>query len=770
MGLLNLLKRSRASVPVPDVGRASIFFNVDTGLPEFRDSTGFYDLRGPQGIQGVPGTGTSLEEVQDFIGQTLVDSNNIDVTYDDTGNVETFVGRSKYMGTVTGASKTYSITDIGGFYERSNGGVAMTDVLPAMTVLDNGYTVEVHNTDSTATISFTGTPNTTVIGTSATTYVLQPLCRQTFKWTGTKWLFGAGNANLIKAPTAGTASKGSLITFTDPTGRQSVISGRGVAYVSILDFGADRTGQQPITQALNDAIAALGGGGGVVEFPPGTYLENSQPYDVVANNVTLYAPAGPNATVLKTTNTTGDQLRLSGYGCRVMGLNFQGPGVSTTSQKTSGVGLDVRSQEGFVQNCSFAYQYDSLRVGGGLVDVDDVWVRFFNRHGIVVDNNSDHRISRASMVNAGATLPSGAGIYVTQTASLVLDMLNIIASNIALDIAPATGVTIPSVKGTSCFFDTSAVGLNMTSGGAFFRSEFTNCWFSSMSTAGIRLAPAAGGSVDGVTFVNCDIYNNVGGTTTGVDTNALCGKWKMVGCSVAGWTTGINLVAGTNHYPTIIANTVGAVSAFGQNGTGIFVGAGIFKGLLISNNDVNDNGIRIFNNGASGQSYESFEITNNVGHLLKGGLQSATAPIATAGTASTKIFSGGIPAHSVGAGQNFRVRFGGLSSSTGTLICRLHAGPAGTTADTVIWTSTTSAAQVANQHAQGDLFITVRTPGAAGVISAEGFVIAGGVALNTLTGAAITPTVNTTVPWFLTLAITCSVGTFTVTNVVVQAL
>ena len=132
-----------------------------------------------------------------------------------------------FAGRVTATSKTYTALDRGYFYERINGGSAMTDTLPTLTntTADIGYTVGVHNKGTTVaeTITFTdGAGN--VIGDSATSYTLQYGCRQTFIWTGTKWLFGAGNGNLTKSPTVAPVAS-NLAAFTDTTGRQLIDSG-----------------------------------------------------------------------------------------------------------------------------------------------------------------------------------------------------------------------------------------------------------------------------------------------------------------------------------------------------------------------------------------------------------------------------------------------------------------------------------------------------------------------------------------------------------------
>ncbi len=153
-----------------------------------------------------------------------------------------------------------------------------------------------------------------------------------------------------------------------------------------------------------------------------------------------------------------------------------------------------------------------------------------------------------------------------------------------------------------------------------------------MSSAGVRLGPTTASGVDGITFVNCDIYNNVGGTTVGFHVStANVGKWKMMGCSIAGWTSGITLTAGTAHFPTILGNTIGAVSAFAANTTGITVGAGTYKGLVITANDVVDNGAAIslgVVTPTAGQA-SSYRITDNAGINPRGAVTTPAVPAST---------------------------------------------------------------------------------------------------------------------------------------------
>jgi hypothetical protein len=163
-------------------------------------------------------------------------------------------------------------------------------------------------------------------------------------------------------------------------------------------------------------------------------------------------------------------------------------------------------------------------------------------------------------------------------------------------------------------------------------------------------------------------------------------------------------------------------------------------------------------------------VTDNVGHLITGSIGNLVATAVTSGTGNTALLVARVPANAVAAGQVFRYKLLGVSSSTGTLIFRVHAGVNGSVADAQVWQSITSAAQVANQRAGFEGLLTVRAAGAAGSAQAEALGFAQAALLPTLVAAVTTPTVNTAGAWFITLAVTCSIGSFTAQQAVVEAL
>lgn len=532
--------------------------------------------------------------------------------------------------------------------------------------------------------------------------------------------------------------------------------------VNVLDFGADPTGATSSRTAFTNAIAALPASGGVIHIPSGTYDLGGTAFVLSKAHVTFRGASRYN-TVLLTNSTTEDILQVAEFYCNVEDLTFRGPFTGTVEfpTKTAGVGVNAMPAGAYtmVRRCSFQAMFTGIRLGNVLSCADDVEIRYFKNSGIIVDHNSDHQINLAIMDNNTGALPVGGGIQVFQAASLLLSNCNIIHANFCLDIAPAGGVTIPSVKGVNCFFDTSAVGLNMTSAGSFFRSEFTNCWFSSMSTAGIRLSPTGSNGVDGITFVNCDIYNNVGGTTNGVLIGtANVGKWKMVGCSVAGWTNGLNLQAGSAHFPTIIGNTIGAVSAFSANGTGVVLGAGAYKGIVLTNNDVVDN-VAAANIGAVTTTAGNFTIIENAG--INPIPVASVADVAFTNTVLAESPTLTIPANTMTAGRTLEFELFGSAINTtagSNLVATVLVNGAAVTTITGALGTTAVAAPGRGFMVQGA--ITFRSAGAAGTIIAGGVMGVNNLANFTANQTAVT-TVNTTAAITVAIRINTSAATST---------
>ena len=142
----------------------------------------------------------------------------------------------------------------------------------------------------------------------------------------------------------------------------------------------------------------------------------------------------------------------------------------------------------------------------------------------------------------------------------------------------------------------------------------------------------------------------------------------------------------------------------------------------------------------------------------------------TSGVGETLLHKATIPGSAVMAGDAFRIKMHGISSSTGTLIFRIRIGVLGTIGDTQSWISVTSAAQVANSRAGIDCTVYMTAVGAGGSARAEGDAICSALILPTVVAAQANTAINTTSIWYIDVTCTCSVGTYTCLMCVIEAL
>jgi hypothetical protein len=130
---------------------------------------------------------------------------------------------------------------------------------------------------------------------------------------------------------------------------------------------------------------------------------------------------------------------------------------------------------------------------------------------IRIDGGLDITLADICTDAAGGSQPF-AGIYIDNAGDVSIEDCQILHAGQALYLNPGAGQTITSVFANNSFFDNSARGLyGNAAGGAIARCIFDECWFSSSTNEGIRLATSAGGTIDGMDFINPHIFLNGGG-------------------------------------------------------------------------------------------------------------------------------------------------------------------------------------------------------------------------------------------------------------------
>ena len=124
-------------------------------------------------------------------------------------------------------------------------------------------------------------------------------------------------------------------------------------------------------------------------------------------------------------------------------------------------------------------------------------------------------------------------------------------------------------------------------------------------------------------------------------------------------------------------------------------------------------------------------------------------------TTETVVAKWSLPANSVSIGDSFGIKVGYQSGSTGTVAWKIRIGANGTTADTIVTTITTSAAQVANAYGFLEATVMVNT---ATTMQGNGKAQHVAVVLGTITGVIAKATINTANPIHISVTAVVSVA------------
>ena len=159
------------------------------------------------------------------------------------------------------------------------------------------------------------------------------------------------------------------------------------APVNVLDFGADPTGVVNSSTAIANAISALPAGGGVVTFPPGTYLGHI--------------------------NINRSNVRINGFGVTLVsdGTN---PAIKIQIPSDTLVNACVY---GFTINGLNAATHGVRIVRATRVMIDNLFIRNFNDHGVYITGDGSGSVTQIQVqmcrIDSGnAPAPGSAGIRI----------------------------------------------------------------------------------------------------------------------------------------------------------------------------------------------------------------------------------------------------------------------------------------------------------------------------------------------------------------------
>ena len=331
----------------------------------------------------------------------------------------------------------------------------------------------------------------------------------------------------------------------------SVFDQGGAIYnVKASAYGAVGNGTTDDTAAIKSAIAAANnsGKGGIVYFPPGTYLVSSvldlgyANGGTVSNGISLIG-AGPGASLIKSSSsfTTGEIVTITQKNnCSIRHLTITAATVRTSGAaiKISGNGSNSPSSylpsSTTVDDVDLEKQFIGIDItdasgsgperGAWVIRIDRGEWRSFAANGIGcwirTVYGGQHFVSNILMsgpVYGEATQPA-AGIRVQATGDLTLHAVTTIQTTDGLLVDPGSGQTVAALFCTSCDFDTPGSGngitINADGGGQAVQLNFVNCWTNnSQVNNGIYI----GGNVDRVNIIGHRAYRNY---TNGIWVNA----------------------------------------------------------------------------------------------------------------------------------------------------------------------------------------------------------------------------------------------------------
>ena len=558
---------------------------------------------------------------------------------------------------------------------------------------------------------------------------------------------------------------------------------------NVCDYGAKgdgATNDSAAIQAAIDAAKAAGVSGRGVDlfFPAGIYaLATATPLTLVGNNVTLIGEGWQSTVLYYTAGTTGDVLQIGDGATSCAGLGLRDMSIWKSAAGTAGINLKInKCNDVTIRNFVINNGFDGIRVLGTSIKV---WIENGEINncgvttgiGIQVTNGvaGDTYIGNIVMSNNPANKPA-AGIQITETGHLRILGCNVTSFIQGLHVNPGASQDVNYLYIDETLFDscgTHGAQFSPTNATGRIRSVVSmNSWYAGTTTTGaatfgLEIGPGtAGSTVDGLTFIGARVLNNQRhgvGITYASATNLSFTDCTVSGNGQEGSNTydAVNVVANVNNLSFVDSKLCQSGTAANQQRHAFNIAAGTSAGIQVVNNQCAPNGTV-----GAGGSYLLIGALTGGNNLIQfnnpqvAGSTAYTMPatVATSGTGDTLIFSAKIPANSIKIGDTFSIETHGISSSTGTLIFRVHAGANGSVADTTAWVALTSAAQAANQRAGFRGLLTVRS---LTTVQCEALGYAQAALLPTVISAVATTTITSTAAWFITISCTCSVGTWT---------
>ncbi len=413
------------------------------------------------------------------------------------------------------------------------------------------------------------------------------------------------------------AGTGQVYTPPFTGGVATTVSAKLAQTVSVIDFGADPTGNADSTAAFTNAATALTVGGGTIYLPPGTYKFSSitLPAGVVLSG------AGVFASTLKCTSATATAIFMNSA-TELMNLQ-----ITSAVTRTAGYYVDIEGNGVRIENCQFSGYFIAISVGvigGTLPSYPTISnCSFFNpvvatgAGGIQLLN-----FSNAALFNLLLTGPTGTqpdfGVRVQNGDTSFLTYCNITLHGKALVTDVPVSSNCYALNAVACAFDSAGTitggatvsCAELTPSGGLYDTKFSNCWFGiSSAKFGANLAPNGAGVINGISFDGCEFVRN--GDSGLLAAGAGVTNWVVTGGGSGGNTNnGIRAASGTTHF-TITGHHTGNWGGYANNNYGIEIDStGADYYLITGNNCANNTTAGILDQGTGTHA----QVYDNLGY------------------------------------------------------------------------------------------------------------------------------------------------------------
>lgn len=527
----------------------------------------------------------------------------------------------------------------------------------------------------------------------------------------------------------------------------------------------------------------------VIELPPGVFkLDNTVFTGLPIGSGGLLGPGRGNCVLIPSSAGTFITLPVTPGSESFVARGFTVYNTSGTPF-TSGIGLSTNGGNNILaEELSFIDLFQDISVNGGSIKVSLQKLVHYQTNGsatsvgILVDNGlaGDTYIGPDIVMSNGGATRRAACVNIHESGHYEILQSNLTGSQRGILIDPAAGKIVgfgfhQQVLCDSCTVNGIAITAP-TSTSTVKNIKSNLSWYSGTTGGGAGgvTTGVAGGIINGLTFTNDRFLNNGGdGFTHGFGTDVRWGDCDMKGNSlpanggttntkdglavaaaVSNWSANGGKYGGSDTVPTATTQRYGITAAAGA-GDNIRIAVDDLSGNATGPLQILATGVNIFIAGAPGLCPGKF----------------LGADVVTSTTVSTTMIQSRIPQSSVRAGTLLRIRVSGQSSSTGTLAVTVRCGTTNdaqgaAATNAIAYTHPTSVAQVANSYSEYEFTVRVTTPGNPGRIDVGQGMALATLVLSNLTTAArasgagfLAP--NLTVDNYLSLAIACSVGTFT---------